>query len=162
MSKTTIRRLASLELFADCRRAALERIDQMGVMLDVPAGRRLCDEGAPGEEFFVLVDGNVEVHTAAGRSALLRPGAWFGEIALLDRGVRRATVTARTRATVLVFGRREFNGLLAIAPSVRARLERTTAGFVQGAAPPRRPWYQPLPSGSSVLAFGMNERWSEA
>jgi CRP-like cAMP-binding protein len=143
-ASASIRRLASLELFAGCRRKELARIDALTTTVDVPAGRVLCEEGTSGSEFFVLVAGRVEVRKAGDAAALLKPGAWFGETALLELTTRRATVIARTQATLLVFGRREFNGLLFIAPTVRRRLEATASRVVDGMAPSRQPWYQPL------------------
>jgi CRP-like cAMP-binding protein len=153
MSRITLDRLGSFDLFARCRRADLAAIDRLGVTVDLPAGRTLCSEGTPGKEFFVLLAGFVDVCTAFGTAALLRPGAWFGEAALLDGAPRRATVTTRTPVTVIVFGKREFNALLAVKPRIRAQLEQTTAQVVAGAAPTREPWYQPVPSGLSNLSF---------
>jgi CRP/FNR family transcriptional regulator, cyclic AMP receptor protein len=146
MSKSTIRQLAALELFASCRRVELEKIDQLGVVLDVPAGRMLCVEGQPGDEFFVLLSGVADVRTASGTAALVFPGGWFGETALIDGGPRRATVAARCDSTVLVLNRAEFRQLLEIAPAVHARLHLSASRIVGGAAPTRQPWYQPLPA----------------
>src|SRR4051794_34044838 len=108
MHNGPIDRLARLDFFDGCPRRVLAAIDQVGTTVDVKAGRVLCELGALGLEFFVLVDGIVDVRTASGECFRLRPGAWFGEVALLDDGYRHATVTATTDATVLVFGRREF------------------------------------------------------
>ncbi len=152
MSHATLVRLGSMELFAGCRRSHLEAIDRLGVTLDVPAGRTLCREGMPGTEFFVLLSGVVDVRAASGL-AVLRPGAWFGEVALLDHAPRRATVTTRTPAALLVFGKREFSGLLSIEPLVRDRLERTAALVVAGMGPTDEPWYEPLPIGLANLAL---------
>ncbi|OWY60959.1 hypothetical protein B7486_66375, partial [cyanobacterium TDX16] len=44
------------------------------------------------------------------------PGAVFGEMALIDRAPRNATVTAKTPMRVLVLGQREFTGLLDESP----------------------------------------------
>jgi CRP-like cAMP-binding protein len=154
MTSASIQRLASLELFGGCRRKELARIDELAFTLDVPAGRVLCEEGAIGREFFVLVDGRVEVRKAGDAAALLQPGAWFGETALLQTTARRATVIARTRATLLVFGLREFNGLLFIAPTVRQRLEATASCVVDGMAPSRQPWYQPLTAELPPMSLG--------
>jgi CRP/FNR family transcriptional regulator, cyclic AMP receptor protein len=162
MSSVSIRRLAALELFAGCRRTTLERADQLGTTVDVPAGRTLCKEGESGTEFFVLLDGEAQVRTEAGTVAMIRPGAWFGETALIDSAPRRATVTTTTPATVIVFGKREFNGLLSIAPSVRSRLEKTTSRVIDGEAPTRQPWYQPLARDFSPRIPYRTESWSEA
>ena len=155
MSKSTIRRLAALELFVSCRRSQLEQIDRLGVTLDVPAGRILCVEGQPGDEFFVLLAGVADVRTASGTAALVFPGGWFGETALIDGAPRRATVAARCDSTVLVFNRAEFIDLLRIAPAVARRLELAAARVVAGVVPSRGSWYQPLPASFPFL-LGMN------
>jgi CRP-like cAMP-binding protein len=146
MSKATVQRISQLELFGGCRRSQLERIDQLGVTLVVAPDRVLCAEGAPGAEFFVLVDGVAEVRKSAAPLAQLHPGAWFGEVALIDDAPRRATVTTKTDSLLLVYGRREFRSVLALAPSVRTRLQRSAALVIHGAQPTRLPWYQPVPS----------------
>ena len=143
MSKSTLQRIRSLELFAGCRPAQLAKIDELGCWVRVGHGRVLCAEGAVGAEFFVLLEGLAEVHSSGGASALLRSGAWFGELALLDGGYRRATVTAVTDATVLVFDRREFTTLLSIAPEVRKRLLRASARMLAGKNPTTQTWYEP-------------------
>jgi len=153
MSRATLARLRTIDLFDCCRRRDLATIDGLGATLDLRAGCTLCREGRPGAEFFVLLDGLVDVHTASGTAAVLRPGAWFGEAALIDHAPRRATVTARTPVIVIVFGKREFTSLLACAPGVREKLERTTAHVVAGDAPTGQPWFQPLPSRPPVAMF---------
>ena len=152
MSTVTIRRLKASELFGGCRRSQLAKIDHLGTTTVVPAGTTLCVEGTPGEEFFVLVDGLVDVRNSTGALALLRSGAWFGETALLSGDRRRATVCTRSESMLLVYNRREFNALLSIAPHVRERLQRSAVHVVEGAPPTRLAWYQPLPA---VLPFRM-------
>jgi CRP-like cAMP-binding protein len=157
MAKQRFGELGEHELFSTCRRSTLARVDQLGYSLDVEPGRVLCREGAYGAEFFILVGGLLEVCTASGASALLRPGAWFGETALLDDGLRHATVTARTHATLLVFNRLEFSELLRIVPGMRRRLEAMSTKVVAGTRPTAQPWYQPLPQ--SMLATAPCTRW---
>ena len=142
-----MQRLGRLELFEGCRQSQLEKIDELGGTLVVPPEQTLCVEGTPGAEFFVLVDGLVDVRTSTGAHALLRPGAWFGEAALIDKAPRRATVVTRTAAMLIVFGRSEFNTLLEIAPQVRTRLQRSASLVIHSAIPRRRRRYQPVPSG---------------
>ena len=155
MSKSTIRRLAGLELFVSCRRHELERIDRLGVIVDVPAGRVLCIEGQPGSEFFVLLSGVADVRTASGAAALVFPGGWFGETALIEGAPRRATVVARCDSTVLVFNRAEFGELLNIAPAIHASLQHSATRVVAGGYPSRQAWYQPLPASFPFL-HGVN------
>lgn len=142
-----MQRLSHLELFEGCRRSQLAKIDELGGMLVVPPEQTLCVEGTPGEEFFVLVDGLVDVRTSTGTYALLHSGAWFGEAALIDKASRRATVVTRTASMLIVFGRREFNCLLEIAPQVRTRLQLSASLVIDGAIPTRRQRYRQVPSG---------------
>jgi CRP-like cAMP-binding protein len=163
MSRSTLQQLHSTELFADCRRSQLAKLDELGCVVRIKAGRTLCTEGTPGAEFFVLLDGDVEVRTNAGTIATLHRGAWFGEVALLDRGARRATVTAPADATVLVFDRREFATLLKIAPEARARVHRSTRNVLAGAPPTMQPWYQPARigvAGPATATGGVSDRCS--
>jgi CRP-like cAMP-binding protein len=152
MLTNPVRRLASLDLFAGCAPRTLRRIDTLACTVDVRPGRELCREGEIGEEFFVLLSGLVEVRRGNGSVALLHPGAWFGETALLTKNPRLVTVTTRTASTVLVFWRREFHALLALAPDIQTRLQETTRRVNSGYPPTRLPWYEPLPR-QPKLAF---------
>jgi CRP-like cAMP-binding protein len=161
MASSCIARLKSIELFTGCTRSELAAIDRLGVTLDLPAGVTLCAEAHPGAEFFILLSGLAEVHTTAGTAAVLRPGAWFGETALIDDAPRRATVTSTTPVTVLVFGRREFGTLRALSPEVGDLLERTTAQIVAGNPPTDLEWYQALPDDQPPMTSNQ-ERTLEA
>lgn len=146
MGNRLLDRMAAIELYEGCSQRTLAAIDALGTMLDVRAGQVLCELGTRGVEFFVLLEGVVEVRTPAGETIRLRRGAWFGEVALLDDGYRHATVVATADATVQVFSRREFDALMRVAPPVRRRVELTTARIVSGLAPTSEPWYEVLPT----------------
>jgi hypothetical protein len=97
--------LAGVPLFAgiDSRELA-----SAGEVISVPPGESLVREGEPGDRFYVLLDGEVQV-TIGGRSVrTLAAGDWFGEIALLHNVPRTATVTATTEAKLWTLGRRTF------------------------------------------------------
>lgn len=132
---TTRTKNTTIPLFAGLRRSQRHAIDRLGVWLDLSAGRVLCREGEPGDEFFLLVDGTVGAQSSTGIVSILHAGEWFGEVALLTGASRYATVTTFTPATVVVFNRREFDDLLRIAPTVRARLEHSTAHVVAMSGP---------------------------
>ena len=67
-----------------------------------PAGRRVVEEGALGDQFFVIVGGTAKVTRRGRRVATLGRGDAFGELSLLVRSPRNATVTAETDLDVLV------------------------------------------------------------
>ncbi len=133
MTATT--RISTVPLFAGLRRSELRALDHLGVWLDLDGGRVLCREGEPGDEFFLLVDGTAGAQSTDGVVSILRAGTWFGEVALLTGASRCATVTTFTPSSVVVFDRREFEAMLRIAPTVRARLEQSAARLCSMSAP---------------------------
>lgn len=67
----------------------------------VEPGKRVVIEGEPGERFYVILEGILEVTQAGrGQRTLLRPGEYFGEVALAMDVPRTASVRAVTPATV--------------------------------------------------------------
>ncbi len=144
MSATTINRIKNLELFKGCGRPALKQIDCLGTTVDVRAGRTLCLQGDAGSEFFVLVEGVVDVRKPGQRIARLHTGGWFGETALVRNVVRQASVTSETRARVIVFSWREFVSLCSAAPTVSERVERTASLYLGGEEPLTEAWYEPV------------------
>jgi CRP/FNR family cyclic AMP-dependent transcriptional regulator len=114
--------LASVPLFAACSRKDLQRIARASDEVQIPAGRTLMTQDDVGRECFVLVDGKVKVERNGRKVATLGPGAYFGELSLLDKGPRTATVTAETPITVLVLGPREFSAVLDEVPQLAHKL----------------------------------------
>ena len=114
-------------LFAHCSRKDLQRIGQIADEVDLQAGKVLIREGERGREFFVLVSGEVEVRRKGRKIATLGPGSFFGEMALLSKAPRAATVTAVTPIDVLVISDRAFLGLLDKMPELWLKVARALA-----------------------------------
>ncbi len=96
--------------------------------IDVPAGTPLIVEGQPGQGLYVVLQGQADVWTQddAGERVMLaqlRPGAVFGEIALLHGQATTATVAAAVDSTVLFLSRELFQKLTAAVDAVREHLE---------------------------------------
>ena len=126
--------LAALDLFRGCSARELRVIDQLATVLDVPAGRVLCQKGEPGRECFVVLAGVAVVHEDSGYSTV-GPGSTVGELALLSpEGRRTASVTAATDMTVLVLSRSEFARMLERVPSVSHKiLQEATRRLIENA-----------------------------
>jgi CRP/FNR family cyclic AMP-dependent transcriptional regulator len=107
-------------LFAELSRKELVQLARLSDDVEVPAGRVLCKEGDRGREFFVLVEGEVDV-------AKLGPGDFVGEISLLEQTPRTATVTAKTPLRFFVLTPKEFQQVLDENPSVERKILRALA-----------------------------------
>jgi CRP/FNR family transcriptional regulator, cyclic AMP receptor protein len=95
-------------MFAACSKKDLKTVASNAERIAVPAGRVLCEQGQTGREAFVIVDGKARVLRNGRKVAIIGPGSTFGELALLDRAPRNATVLADTDMELLVLGQREF------------------------------------------------------
>jgi CRP-like cAMP-binding protein len=114
-------------LFAQCSRRDLVRIAQVADELEVSAGTVLIREGERGREFFVIIRGEVEIRRKGRRVGKLGAGGFFGELALLSRAPRSATVTAASALAVLVITDRDFVALLDRAPELWLKVARALA-----------------------------------
>ena len=92
----SVEALKKVPLFADLDDRELGRLANEFKERTFPAGASVVSEGASGAAFFVIADGEARVSVQGEERARLGAGDHFGEIALLDEGVRSATVTAET------------------------------------------------------------------
>jgi CRP/FNR family transcriptional regulator, cyclic AMP receptor protein len=122
MRSAQVELLRGVWLFERCSRKELAMIASAATTLDVPAGRVLAREGDVGREFFVLVAGKCAVTRNGVNVGMLEPGSFFGEMALLDRQPRSATVTACEAAQVLVLTTQAFTGVVDTVPSVDRKM----------------------------------------
>jgi CRP-like cAMP-binding protein len=114
--------IRSVPLFTHCTRAELAEVSKIADEIDVPEGKDLTREGDRGREFFVLLEGNANVKQGGRKVNALGPGDFFGEIALVSRSPRTATVTTTTPARLLVITATSFQSLLAHQPKIQLRV----------------------------------------
>ncbi|MGA7264517.1 MAG: ATP-binding cassette domain-containing protein [Stellaceae bacterium] len=88
------------------------------------AGETIIREGEPGEEFFLISDGEVEVIRSDHEVARLGPGDFFGEVALISGEPRNATVVAEGGVDTYALGKTDFQTALATSQSFRDQLYR--------------------------------------
>jgi CRP/FNR family transcriptional regulator, cyclic AMP receptor protein len=125
--ESTDERLARIPLFEGLSKKQLSQVSSLMTPLDLKAGEVLARQGEIGREFFILLEGQVEVARDGEIIAVRGPGDFIGEIALLDNRPRTATVTATTDVVVEVLNRGEFASLLAEAPELSAQVMATMA-----------------------------------
>ena len=127
--------LKGVPLFADCSKKELTQIAQIADELDFSAGKPLIKQGAPGREFFVLVDGTAEVQRDGRKIDTAGPGDFFGEMALLTDQPRNATVVTTSPVDVLIVTARSFRSLVENNPLIALKVMRAVAERV----PPNEP-----------------------
>jgi CRP-like cAMP-binding protein len=115
-------RLSSIELFeslpADARRAIAQHADE----LDIPEGTELARQGDFAYEFFVIEDGTAEVLRDGERIAELGPGDFLGEMGIVGKVVRNATVVTTSPAQVIVMSEQDFRSMSRTNPAVASRI----------------------------------------
>jgi hypothetical protein len=100
--------LAATPIFAPLPAPSLEAAARRLVPVSAGAHERIIAEGEEGDRFYVVAEGTVEVTRGAGSLGAIGPGGYFGEIALLRRIPRTATVTAITDVSLLALERDDF------------------------------------------------------
>jgi CRP/FNR family transcriptional regulator, cyclic AMP receptor protein len=119
--------LAGVPLFAGCSKKELGEISTLADELSFPAGTTLIEEGRQGHEFFVLVEGDVDVRAKGRKLASLGDGSFFGEMSLVSSRPRNATVTASSPVRVLVVHEQAFRRLLRDSPPIQLKVLQTLA-----------------------------------
>ena len=124
---TKIEVLKQVPLFDGLAKGELARVAQLADELEIPRGTALTIQGETGREFFVLVEGVAEVRENGNVVRTLTAGDFIGEIALLTRSKRTATVEAVVPSRILVLTDRAFRQLADWIPSFAARTWAATA-----------------------------------
>jgi CRP/FNR family transcriptional regulator, cyclic AMP receptor protein len=119
--------LAGVPLFAGCSKKELGEISTLADELSFPAGTTLIEEGRQGHEFFVLIEGDVDVRAKGRKVASLGDGSFFGEMSLVSSRPRNATVTASSPVRVLVIHEQGFRRLLRDSPPIQLKVLQTLA-----------------------------------
>jgi CRP-like cAMP-binding protein len=114
--------LKRVPLFARLSGAELERISMVADELDFKEGKELAREGAAGREFFVIIEGTAEVTRGKRKLRTLSDGDFFGEISLITRLPRTASVTTVSPMRALVITDRSFRRMLADSPAIQRKV----------------------------------------
>jgi CRP-like cAMP-binding protein len=109
-------------LFANCSKQELAAIGGIADEIDLKEGKELTRQGAPGREFFVLIEGTADVVKDGSKVNSLEGGDFFGEIALVHHAPRTATVTATSPIRALVITERNFRRLLENSPEIQLKV----------------------------------------
>ena len=104
--------IKKVPLFSKLSKKGLAEVAHIADELDLPKGKVMAEEGDRGREFFVLLEGEADVTKGDKSINTIRDGDFFGEIALVTKMPRTASVTATSNVRVLVITERDFSTLL--------------------------------------------------
>jgi CRP/FNR family transcriptional regulator, cyclic AMP receptor protein len=110
--------IKKVPLFSKLSGKGLQEVAGVADEIDLPAGKTLTKEGERGREFFVLLEGTADVRQKGTRIRTLGEGDFLGEIALVTKLPRTATVTTTSPVRALVITERDFAALLKRSPQV--------------------------------------------
>jgi CRP/FNR family cyclic AMP-dependent transcriptional regulator len=113
-----VKLIEEIPLFSRLSKKGLEEVARIADELDLPRGKEMAIQGDRGREFFVLLEGEAEVTKGDQRINTMKEGDFFGEIALVTKMPRTATVTATTDVRVLVINERDFASLIKNSPEI--------------------------------------------
>ncbi len=128
--------LARVPLFAGLSRRHLRALADRADQVEFRPGEVIVAEGMRGGAFFVIVEGEARVTRGKRTLSTLRPGDFFGELALLDGGERTASVVAAKPMLSIRIFKRAFDRLIAEEPAVAARMLSVLAGRLRRAERP--------------------------
>jgi voltage-gated potassium channel len=138
--------VAKVPFFHDVGAAAIADVARLLRPRDYGAGAIIVRRGEPGDCMYFVVSGEVEVQLKP-EPVVLRPGEFFGEVALLSGGPRNATIVALRQCTLLSLDIADFRQLLARQPDlarvIHEEAQRRPGGASQGAG--RRARRRPAP-----------------
>lgn len=124
--RPTVELLSRVPLFEGLSKAQLSRIAALAEDTSYNAGRVIVKRDDPGKAFYVIVDGSAKVVkgkiTTARAEAVLGPGDFFGELALLDGEPRAASVVAASALETIRIERASFRRMLREEPDIAIKL----------------------------------------
>jgi CRP-like cAMP-binding protein len=121
--KETLESLRAIPLFSSVTDGDLETLASLLIERRFPNNKTIVEEGLPGDYMYVILEGSVKVTKLSGDGRekileLLGVGQFFGEMALLDRAPRVASVKALSATRILALARNDFLSVLRRSPDL--------------------------------------------
>jgi CRP/FNR family cyclic AMP-dependent transcriptional regulator len=125
--------LQRVPLFADLSASEVQQIALLFKERHFSEGETIVKEGSDGAAFFLIDSGEATVSVAGAERASLKPGDYFGEIALIDEGTRSATITATSELVCYGLTLWEFRPLVLENAAIGWKLLQSLAKKLRGA-----------------------------
>jgi len=114
--------LARVPLFANCTAAEIEAIEGVAQEHLYEPGQIIVTQGTPGQAFYTVLSGRVEILRDDKSLGAFGPGDFFGEMSLLDQAPRSATIRALEMTKCLMLSSWDFKAVLERHPSIAIKL----------------------------------------
>ena len=120
--RETAQALSVVPLFSGFTKRDLARLSEETDVVSFPPGATVVEEGLLGETMFVVLSGEAKVVKGKRRLGTVRPGDFFGEVALLDGAPRSASVVAETPLVTIRLFRRTLLKMLQAEPQLALKI----------------------------------------
>lgn len=117
-------RLASVPLLAGLPDRTRRLLAETGKRRTYQAGEEIVQEGSTGTALYIVLSGNARVEQGGERRGELKPGEFFGELALIEQHPRTASVIAESEVECVLFPVWEFTALLKEHPEIAVPIMR--------------------------------------
>jgi CRP-like cAMP-binding protein len=114
--------LSRVPLFANCTPAEIAAIAAVAQEHSFESGQIIVTQGTPGQAFYLILTGKVEIVRDSNSLGAFGPGDFFGEMSLLDQAPRSATIRALEPTTCLMLSSWDFKAVLEGHPSIAVKL----------------------------------------
>jgi len=114
--------LGRVPIFASCTPEEIAAISEVAQESGFQAGQIIVTQGTPGQAFYLILSGRVEIIRDGQSLGAFGPGDFFGEMSLLDSAPRSATIKALEITNCLMLSSWDFKALLERYPSIAVKL----------------------------------------
>lgn len=114
--------LARVPIFANCSAEEIQAITGVAQEGYFQPGQIIVTQGTPGQAFYLILSGRVEILRDGVSLGAFGPGDFFGEMSLLDQAPRSATIRALDHTSCLMLSSWDFKSLLEKHPSIAIKL----------------------------------------
>lgn len=114
--------LARVPIFANCTPDEIAAIAGVAQESRFAPGQIIVTQGTPGQAFYLVLAGRVEIVRDGTSLGAFGPGDFFGEMSLLDSAPRSATIRAIDDTQCLMLSSWDFKSLLERHPSIAIKL----------------------------------------
>ena len=114
--------LARVPIFSNCTPAEIAAIASVAQDSGFQPGQIIVTQGTPGQAFYLILAGRVEIIRDGQSLGAFGPGDFFGEMSLLDHAPRSATIKAVDQTLCMMLSSWDFKAVLEKYPSIAVKL----------------------------------------